>query len=190
MSLPDSYFEEMYRRDADPWRFATSDYEREKYAATLAAIGEGLIGTTLEVGCSIGVFTHALAERCGHLLAVDVSDTALAAARARCTDRSNVDLTHLRIPAEWPAGQKFDLIVLSEVLYFLSPADVEATARHAQAALHPAGKIVLVNWTGPTDYPQSGDAAAERFIARCEVMMKITLHQRHPAYRLDVLTRQ
>jgi SAM-dependent methyltransferase len=188
-SLPDAYFESMYRRDGDPWRFASSDYERDKYAATLAAIGDGKIGAAFEVGCSIGVFTHALAERCAHVLAVDVSDTALAAARARCADWTNVDISRLRIPGEWPGSERFDLIVLSEVLYFLSPADVDATARQARAALQPRGKIVLVNWTGATDYPQSGDAAAERFIAGCELTMKVSLHQRRPAYRLDVLKR-
>ena len=37
-SLPSTYFTALYAADADPWRFATSDYEREKYAATLAAL--------------------------------------------------------------------------------------------------------------------------------------------------------
>ena len=32
------YFERLYARDPDPWRFATSEYERDKYAATLAAL--------------------------------------------------------------------------------------------------------------------------------------------------------
>ena len=32
------YFEQLYASDPDPWRFATSDYERDKYAATLDAL--------------------------------------------------------------------------------------------------------------------------------------------------------
>ena len=40
-SLPAGYFEAIYRRIADPWRFASSDYEREKYAATLGGPAPG-----------------------------------------------------------------------------------------------------------------------------------------------------
>ena len=38
-SLPAAYFEAIYERDPDPWRFQTSAYERAKYDATLAALG-------------------------------------------------------------------------------------------------------------------------------------------------------
>jgi len=46
------------------------------------------------------------------------------------------------------------------VLYYLGPADIERTA-----ALAPGGAVLLVHWTGPTNYPVSGDEAAERFAA-------------------------
>jgi trans-aconitate methyltransferase len=187
-SLPDAYFEAMYRSDADPWRFATSDYERDKYVATSASLGDGPISRAFEVGCSIGVFTRSLAARCQRLLAVDVSHTALEQARQRCADLPNVELDYRRIPQDWPTEQKFDLILFSEVLYFLCPADIATTARHSVASLTPHGRIVLVNWTGPTDYPCSGDAAADQFIADCP-SLRISLQDRRPQYRLDVLQR-
>jgi hypothetical protein len=56
--LPAAYFDALYARDPDPWRFATSDYERAKYRATLAALPGPLLGAALEVGCSIGVLTR------------------------------------------------------------------------------------------------------------------------------------
>ncbi len=37
MSLAE--FEARYRADPDPWGYTTSDYERQKYEATLAACG-------------------------------------------------------------------------------------------------------------------------------------------------------
>jgi hypothetical protein len=67
-SVPPEYFHAIYARDPDPWRLASSDYERDKYVATLAAIGEARIGSALEIGCSIGVFTRALAPRCAAVL--------------------------------------------------------------------------------------------------------------------------
>ena len=33
-SIPADYFNTLYARDPDPWQFATSPYEAEKYAAT------------------------------------------------------------------------------------------------------------------------------------------------------------
>ena len=62
-TLPLAHFEDLYRRSADPWGFASSGYEAAKYAATLAALPRDRYARGLEVGCSIGVFTAALAGR-------------------------------------------------------------------------------------------------------------------------------
>ena len=75
---------------ADPWRFATSDYERAKYEATLAALPHEIYRDVLEIGCSIGVLTRQLAPRCEKLLALDVAAKALDQARARCADLAHV----------------------------------------------------------------------------------------------------
>ena len=96
MTLPAAYFDSLYAAEADPWAFATSDYEREKYAATLAALPRPHYARALEIGCSIGVLTRMLAGRVG-------------------------------------------------------------------ASLAPGGEVLLVHWTGETDYPLSGDEAATRF---------------------------
>ena len=77
-----AYFEELYARDPDPWDFATSEYEAAKYDATIAALAPRY-ASALEVGCSIGVLTARLAERCERLLAIDVAEGALAHARER-----------------------------------------------------------------------------------------------------------
>ena len=37
-TIPPGYFEALYAEDSDPWKFASSPYERDKYAATLAAL--------------------------------------------------------------------------------------------------------------------------------------------------------
>jgi predicted TPR repeat methyltransferase len=185
-SMPDAYFESLYQGGRDPWQFATSAYEREKYAATLAAIGTGRIGRAWEVGCSIGVFTQVLAPLCDSLLAVDVADSALAQARERCAGLPHVDVQRMRIPEEWPEG-RFDLIVFSEVLYYLAPDDISAAARRSLESLSQGGRIVLVHWTGETDYPCTGDEAAELFRESCGDRLTVSRHDRYPAYRLDLL---
>jgi len=179
-------FDRLYAADPDPWRFATSPYEREKYATSLAALGDRRFAAAFEVGCSIGVFTRLLAPRCETLLAVDVAEAALTAARRRCAGLPGVRIERLRIPDEWPDG-KFDLIVLSEVLYFLGSADIARTARRVATALSPGGLVLLVNWTGPTDTPCSGNEATERFIAAAAPELRSSQRGNGATYRLDSL---
>lgn len=189
-SLPASYFDAIYERDPDPWRFCTSAYERAKYDATLAALPEPRYRRALEVGCSIGVLTRDLAGRCGSLLAVDAAEKALAAARAACADRPNVAFASMRVPDEWPGpGAAFDLILLSEVVYYLDRPDVARLADRVGASLAPGGDCLLVHWTGETDYPLSGDEATERFVAAASGFAGVTRQERHERYRLDLLRR-
>ena len=175
------YFEALYAADPDPWRFATSDYERDKYAATLAALPDRRFTNALEVGCSIGVLTAHLAARCDDLLALDVAEGALAQARARCP---NVRFERRAVPGDWPPG-RFDLIMFSEVLYYLDAAAIQPTAAKAVAALQPGGCILLVHYLGGTDYPSTGDEAADGFTAHAA--LRPTLHVREPLYRIDRL---
>ncbi|MEE4205330.1 MAG: SAM-dependent methyltransferase [Erythrobacter sp.] len=155
-------FDGLYRRDPDPWDCATSDYERSKRAATLAALGEREYDRALEVGCGAGVLTRAIAPRCRELTALDVSDVALTEARARCADRCGLTFERCEVPREWPHG-RYDLVMLSEVLYFLGREEIEEVSRLAHEALEADGTCVLVNWTGENDLPVGGRQAAELF---------------------------
>lgn len=153
-----AYFEELYRASPDPWDLATSPYEADKYAATVAALGDRRFADGLEVGCSIGVLTGLLAARCDRLLAMDAAPAAVAAARERLAGVPGVTVERRRAPDELPAGP-FDLIVCSEVLYYLDlPLLREAWGR-LRDALAPGGALLAVHWTGPVrHYPLSGEA--------------------------------
>ena len=183
-SLPPNYFEGLYAADPDPWKFASSEYERRKYAATLAALGSRQFTAALEVGCSIGVLTRALAPRCRALLALDVAQSALDQAIRRCADLPQVRFARMQVPQAWPDG-RFDLILLSEVVYYLSEADVDALAVRVRGSIAAGGVVLMVHWLGPTNYPLSGDAASERLIA---ALAFPPVHQaRELEYRLDLL---
>ncbi|MCJ2033195.1 SAM-dependent methyltransferase [Methylobacterium sp. J-068] len=185
-SLPPEYFTELYASNPDPWGFTTSAYEQAKYEATLAALGRPRYPEALEVGCSIGVLTRRLAERCEALLALDVAENALTAARARCADSPHVDFLRAAVPAEWPPG-RFDLVVISEVLYFFTPGDLAALAAHLAAALKPGAEVVLVHWLGETNYPLSADEAVETLIGLTRDRLAPAHQSRTERYRLDVL---
>jgi 2-polyprenyl-3-methyl-5-hydroxy-6-metoxy-1,4-benzoquinol methylase len=112
-TMAPEYFQDLYAHDIDPWKFASSAYEREKYAQTLAALPEARYANALEVGCSIGILTHELASRCEYLLAIDAASAPLDEARRRCEELANVKFAQFFVPGQWPLGQ-FDLIVLSD----------------------------------------------------------------------------
>ncbi len=185
-SIAPAYFERLYASDSDPWRFTTSPYEAAKYAATLAALPRERYASAFEIGCAGGVLTRQLAERCDRLLAVDVSDDVLAQARARCADRPHVTFRRMTVPGEWP-DEVFALVMLSEVGYYLGDADFAALGDRLDTTVAPGGHLVLVHWTGPTDYPRTGDAVHEAFLA-LPAWRRVGGH-RDPAYRLDVLER-
>src|ERR1700691_3489977 len=98
-SLTPAYFDALYAKDADPWRFSTSDYERHKYAATRAVLNGYNFRTAFEVGGSIGIFTRQLAHLCKSLLAVDVAEHALEQARRNCEDLNQVRFERMQIPS-------------------------------------------------------------------------------------------
>jgi len=180
------YFESLYARNPDPWDFASSLYEHEKYAASIAALENRHFKNALEVGCSIGVLTSWLAPQCDRLLAVDVADAALAQAKTRCAGFQHVHFENRTMPMDWPTfGASFDLIVLSEILYFLSPTDIGRLAAHGSTSLSPGGAVLLVNYTEAIDEPCSGNEAAEIFIAKSKFIP--IRHIAHPKYRIDLL---
>ncbi len=178
-------FDKLYAQSADPWDFEGSAYERAKYDATLEVLGDRRFADVLEVGCSIGVLTARLAARADRVLAVDVAKIALERAAERCRAMPQVTFRLASVPREFPEGS-FDLILFSEVLYFLSADDVSETARLAQAALRPGGLIVLVNWTGETNTPTTGDEAALLFGASAPGL-RVLERRREATYRLDLL---
>lgn len=189
-SWPRAVFERVYARHANPWGVGVTAYERRKYRQTLAILAGQRFDHALELGCSIGVMTARLARQCERLLAVDVSRTALRRARLHCMGLHGVSFYRGHLPEAFPPmpPQSCDLIVISEMLYFLSPPDI---ARLAGACVHvrrPGAPIVLVNWTGPTNTPCTGDAAARHFIAHCQQAgLQVLRARRHVGYRLDVL---
>lgn len=188
-TLQPTYFDAVYASDPDPWKFASSPYEESKYAATLDALPKSRYASALEIGCSIGVLTRELATRCDALLAVDAAPAPLAEARRRCADRPNVRFEQIFAPEQWPDGA-FDLILISEVVYYMDEQDVARLASRAARTLAPNGDIVLVHWTGATDYPLSGDDASELFINHIDEAAGIVRQDRYDLFRLDVLTRR
>jgi predicted TPR repeat methyltransferase len=157
VTLPPAYFAAMYAESADPWGFASRWYEQRKYALTLAALPRERYRRGFEPGCSIGVLTELLAGRCDSLLATDIAPAAVAAAKERLAPYDGVEVAELAVPKEWPQG-RFDLVVLSEIGYYLSADDLEQLLDRTIASLEPGATLVAVHWRhSVSDYPLRGD---------------------------------
>src|ERR1700731_2102633 len=107
------YFEEMYRKCDDPWNFSMSEYEKRKYEVTLASLPRDRYANAFEPGCSVGILSELLAQRCERLLCTDIVESVVERAEERLGECENVLVQRLAIPEEWPTDL-FDLIVLSE----------------------------------------------------------------------------
>ena len=187
-TLRPEYFDALYTADPDPWNFAASPYERAKYALTLNSMPKARYRSALEVGCSIGVLTRSLASRCNAVVAIDAAPTPLVEARRRCADLPGVRFEQIFVPEQWPGGV-FDLILLSEVVYYLSREDVGSLAARVTHSLARDGSVILVHWIGSTDYPLSGDEAVALFIERIGSTCAVERADRYAQFRLDVLSR-
>jgi SAM-dependent methyltransferase len=160
--LPDTYFDRMYAGTEDPWELSTRWYEQRKYAITLALLPRRRYRHAFEPGCSIGILTELLALRCDHVTAVDVAAAAVRAADARLRDaglRGQVTLARSSLDEAWPPGP-FDLLVLSEVAYYLHADALATVLRRECPGLRPGATVVAAHWRhAVADYPLTGDAA-------------------------------
>jgi SAM-dependent methyltransferase len=188
-SLDPSYFAQIYQTSLDPWNFETSLYEREKYLASLAALPLERYRQAFEIGGSIGVLTRMLADRCDRLLSIDVSSVAQGRAQKRCADQPQVEFQIMQFPREVP-DRTFDLIVLSEVGYYLSEQALLIARNWIVNALRPGGHLLLVHWTPLVEeYPLTGDEVHDLFLAITPARLSCVFSSRKTHYRTDVLTR-
>ncbi|MER7989205.1 SAM-dependent methyltransferase [Streptomyces noursei] len=149
MNTPSAYFSAKYANATDPWGLSRRWYERRKYALTLGALPRPRYRAAFEPGCSVGVLTRQLARRCDALLAVDAVPSAVATATARTRDLPHVEVRCLAVPDQWPAGA-FDLVVLSELLYYFDDATLRTVLDRTVDCLEPGGTVVTVHWNHRT----------------------------------------
>lgn len=186
-SLSEDYFNRIYAADSDPWGFATREYEQNKYQDTLAHLPRARYRRTLEIGCSIGVLSAQLAARTDALLAIDISETPLVAARERCALQPHARFRQLAFPHAVPDGP-FDLLVVSEVAYYWGGDDLHLAQQRIQELLEPGGDLILVHWLPyVTDYPYTGDEVHDSFAAFAQTQHWTHLgSKREQLYRMDV----
>jgi SAM-dependent methyltransferase len=186
-TLPRDYFDAMYATAPDPWGFAYRWYEARKYAISVAMLPQRHYDHGFEPGCSVGVLTQLLAARCGSLLACDAAAAAVRETATRTRHLPHVRVERRMLPSGWPAGS-FDLIVLSELLYYFGDDDLREIIDRAVSALRPGGSLLAVHWLHPVaDYPRSGSDVHQHLAAR-PGLARLAEH-REPDFLAEVFQR-
>lgn len=187
--LPDRYFDDVYAAASDPWRLAERWYEERKYAITMAMLPNARYRHAFEPGCSVGVLTEQLTLRCDHVTSSDVAAAALDATRDRVERSGRSDrltLSGTSLDGDWPAD--VDLVVVSEVAYYLHPDTLRLVLDRECPRLAPGATVVAAHWRHSVeDYPMSGDEANALITSTAE--MTVVAHYVDDDVVIDLLVK-
>ena len=164
MQVSQERLEAIYRDDDDPWRFRSSPFEHARLSAVARALPRARYASALEIGCGNGELARRIAPRCAAYVGVDAVESALEAAR-RAAPAARFERAFL--PAELPAGPAgaaHDLILLSEVLYFLDAPEIAALAEQLDRRW-PQADILCCTWLGASGNAIEGQASLALFAA-------------------------
>jgi len=183
----DDALDDLHESSADPWKVRTSWYEKRKRAVTLASLPRERYSRALEVGGSVGALAAELAGRVDDLVVVDESRAATDAAHSSLGSLVGVEVVQGSVPEDWPAGH-FDLVVVSEVGYFLSPARLRRLVVRVESCLTDGGAVVLCHWRHPVrGWPMDGPAVHRHWSEWSDVP-RVATHVEDD-FRLDVFSR-
>ena len=181
-------FDELYRCSPDPWALEGSWYEQRKRALVLASLPQARYASAFEPGCAQGLLTRELAARCDRLLASDCSPRALANARERLRQQTHVELVQGALPDQWPAGH-FDLLVLSELLYYLAPTDLDRLLARLLDLSEGPLTVLACHWRHPIAGCALGGAQVHERL-RAALPWTLACSVADADFVLDVWTRQ
>jgi len=187
VSVADSYFDELFQASDDPWAFKQRWYERRKRALTLAALPRERYAAIFEPGCANGELSADLATRCDRLLACDTCLPAVELARKRLSTFSHAQVIQARLPQQWPA-ERFELIVLSELGYYLDEADLNLWIDRALSSLTDDGQLLACHWRPAIEgCPLNAEQVHQ--ILQQRLQMPRLFSQEEPDFLLDIWSR-
>ena len=182
-----AFFEALYAKNPDPWDFASNEYELARYAAIVGSLSHRRYLRAFEPGCSIGVLTTKLAPLCDQLIAVDVSHAAIERARENCSASANVVLYAGSLPQNMPDGF-FDLIVFSEIGYYMEEAELLDCARLLISRLEVGGTLLAAHWLGESRDHVLGGRRVHELIHHLDGLVQ-ERNEQHEGFLLETWTR-
>jgi SAM-dependent methyltransferase len=146
-----AFFENLWNR-GDPWKLDTSEFEQAKYELEIEILRGRRYSRALEIGCGAGAFTRSLAHVADQTVALDISPTAIARAQATAGLES-IDFRVANVMDYNPRAEgPWDLVVMSETIYYLGWLypffDVAWLAAELFAATRDEGQLLMGNTCG------------------------------------------
>jgi hypothetical protein len=159
-------FDALYSSDPDPFAVGSSWYEQRKIAVVLACLARPEYDAGWDAAAGTGHLAAGLASRCRRVLATDASGVAVAALTAgpppgptSATEAgpptvpappgtppvlpAHVTVQRSALPEVPAAARGVDLVVVSEVLYYLPDRERAATLRMLAGL---GAEVVAVHW--------------------------------------------
>ncbi len=177
----ETYFDALYSDNSDPWQYQTRWYEKRKREMCLAVLPQAEYDNAIELGCGNGVFSELLARRCQALLSIDGNTQAVQLAKQRLGKSYHVRVIQGVIPhvllslenallQSYPLSDgalvhkpPFDLIVISEILYYLSPTDIDTVITWIKQNLAVGGTLLCCHWRYAIDgFSMTGETVHQR----------------------------
>ncbi|CRM76260.1 SAM-dependent methyltransferase [Pseudomonas sp. 58 R 3] len=176
MSVATPYFDQLFAGNDDPWAFRQRWYEQRKRALTLAVLTRPHYTSIFEPGCANGELSAELAARCDRLVCCDTAAAAVALAQTRLMAFPHAQVRQSRLPQEWTPGQ-FELIVLSELCYYLDAEDLQRLIDCALNALTDNGQLLACHWRPRIDgCPQTAEQVHEMLAQRLSMAHLVQHH--------------
>ncbi len=174
-------FDELYGREQDPWQVGSSWYEQRKLAVVAASLRRRHYASAWDPACGTGHLARHLASVADRVLATDGAPGAIEISRKTCGGLSNVELEICVLPATPGDRGAFDLVVLSEFVYYLRPAERRAALAEVRRLSAPQAEIVSVHWRHrPHDAYASGEET------QTEIVDELSARGwRHPVHHLE-----
>lgn len=146
------FMESLWQR-GDPWDIENSAYERTRCEHLLKMIAGQRYARVLEIGCGAGFLTRLLAPLADEIVALDISQTAIARARALGAGPAVVDFRVANVMDYKPqVDGPWDLIVFSDTMCYLGWLypffDVAWLAVQLFEATRGGGRLLLANSMG------------------------------------------
>jgi SAM-dependent methyltransferase len=138
-------FEEMYRDFDDPWECSKNVSMLRRDISLMILFRERRFNRILDIGCGLGAFTERIRVAngaCQTILGLDISETAVEKARRQFPKCSFtvLDVSNQPLPGEGQSA--WDLILVSELLWYVLP-QLKSLLSRIHGALTPSGTLFI-----------------------------------------------
>jgi glycosyltransferase involved in cell wall biosynthesis/ubiquinone/menaquinone biosynthesis C-methylase UbiE len=173
-------FEELYRSEEDPWSIGAADSDRYRIYRDLLRERRPPSGfaSALDLGCGKGAFTVQLASLARQVTGVDLSEIAVAKARAEHPEIRFLQGDARRLEdLSLPHGS-FDLVVCSDLIAYFTPREAERFLREISRLLSPDGCLFLAAWSPGGRY-YTAESLEQVLTRHFAILRRGTLPSRH-----------